>query len=448
MDKYKARSVCTPGYKPERKALQFTQLYRVSFEEKQKFNQCSRIMIYSDKNTAASAKDTDPLGKTQIDSSTVYSLEKEIVYSTKKTAVKLTVKNTPMEYVPGDSILLWVSNSESICSALMDILGVCKDRWISFTRTHIRTGAAVFTYSGMASDYFRHFIDATSLPSKLFLYRISKYADQSEQDKLEYLSSKEGSKDYFKMSKNWNSIIDILVQFKVKIPLEVLLEVCTEIKPRAFSLINKQKTDCVIIAGSVTNTQEGSVRKGHFTEYAISTQDTQKSACEGSGILKNREPLDTSIVYRIQHKPNRLMALREETKNAFLFGIGTGVAPFISFIVNSGESKRFTLFYGCRSRHENILVNIGFLTGPSEESAYEGAILFRKGNTNIHVVYSQENESFRIGQFLKRNKEKINSECMIFNDLYICGNKEAMQEISEYFAENHSEMNKYIDDWS
>lgn len=448
MGEYKTRPVYIPEYTQERKQTSFSPLYRVSLHEKEMDAPYSDVLEYTDKATAIYATDANPLGKTLINESSVYSLEKQIVYLGKRPVVKITIKENIVEYVPGDSILLWASNSESVCSALMSALCVPNKRWISFTRTHIRTGQVAFSFTGMASDYFRHFMDVTTLPSKMFLHRISEYAEPSEKDKLQYLSSKEGSKDYFGMKKNWNSIIDILVQFKVKVPMHVLLEISTEIKPRAFSLVNSQGEDSAVIVGSLSSEIDGSVRNGHFTEYVRGCLSLESRPYSQREAEKDRRVLDRGIVYRVQHKPNMLMRLQKETKSAMLFGIGTGVAPFISFVVNNKESKKFSLFYGCRSKDENILVNIGFVCEPGEESEYTGAILYRKENTEIHVVYSRENRCLRMQSFLEENKESISNNCKIFNDLYICGNKKAMEAIAGYFTENHPGMAKYIDDWT
>ncbi|KAI5192133.1 NADPH-ferrihemoprotein reductase [Nematocida minor] len=447
--KYIARAISTSAYTPERKPHTFTRLHSVSLAEKTKCKDGESLVLYKDKHTMAETSTSSASQETQLNPSTIYTFHTETLYAGRQTSIKMTVRDRKIEYVPGDSILLWVSNSESIANTLMELLDVPADRWISFQRIHNRTSSVVFSFAGMASDYFRHFLDTTSLPSKLFLYRLSEYACEEEKDKLAYLSSKEGSAEYFMMIRNWNSIIDILIQFRVKVPLEVLLEVCTEIKPRAFSLINKKENDIELIVGVISNSTEESTRNGHFSEYAVSTANSREKTETAEDTDKNMRIFDSSIAYRIQLKANRLLRLREETTNALLFGIGTGVAPFISFIRNHGSSCKFSLFYGCRNRDENILVKIGLVSGPGEESKYAGAVLFRVGPTDVHVVYSRESMCLRMHDFLAKNKEKIDDECkQFFNDLYICGNKGAMAAVSAYFEDAHPNMKKYIDDWS
>ncbi|KAH9385996.1 uncharacterized protein NEMAJ01_0892 [Nematocida major] len=438
---YIYRRVQTPNYTQDRKDRALTPTHTVRIKTrlcKEKENS----ILYKDKSSAEPAK---------IASSAAYAVNSTTIYTGRQTVVKCTLPDVRMDYTPGDSVLLWASNSECLCKALLSLLEIDDALFIAFERVHARTGAVVFSFSGMAADYFRHFMDAKSLPSKLLLYTLSEYASAENgcRDRLRYLSTKEGSADYFGMAKAWNSIADVFAEFSVKVPLEVLLGVCTEIKPRAFSMTQKIGSACEFVSGILTNTAEDSTRLGHFSEYIASAASETGSHTPGLD-------LSAGLVYRVQHKENRLLRMRmsQPGRSALLVGIGTGVSPFISFIRNCPEGARLTLFYGCRSPGENILLQWGLISGEGERSEYAGA---RKHcmpsagpGIRVYVVYSQADMCIRMDRFFVANKGAAGKawEEAEKTDLYICGNKPASMSVSKYFSENHPALSQSVDDWS
>ncbi|KAI5149991.1 hypothetical protein NEAUS05_1987 [Nematocida ausubeli] len=439
MNGYTTRPISLAGYTENRKTILLSQMHEVSFKELEE--RAEGVVMYRDMHTDSSAGEGTPRDMQRLES---YKLEIAEVYRGRQDVFKGVLQNTSIKYTPGDSLLMWAPNSETVVQKLMELLSIQKDRVIEFTRVRIRGRAHVFSFAGRISEYFRYFLDVTSLPSKLSLFRLSQYAEK-DSDKLAYLSSKEGSADYFAMGKNWNSLLDILVQFSVKIPLESLLEVAKEIKPRAFSLINQESNECEFIAGILRN-GESDCREGHFSDYIMRVAQTENTP------VSSESAEASGMIYRIRHKENILFQLRSSTKNALLFGIGTGVSPFISFIRNCKKDCVFTLFYGCKTEDENILAKTGIAWEAGLESEYAGAKLFttESPNVTVHVVYSQTNQSIRMGEFLQRNKEKIAARCreISTSGIYTCGNKQAMQSVSQYFTAEHPEISQHNDDWS
>ncbi|KAI5186492.1 hypothetical protein NEHOM01_1504 [Nematocida homosporus] len=374
----------------------------------------------------------------------------EVLFEGRRTVVRVWIKGLGVSrglqsWLPGDSVLVKVSNSKDRVQGLLAYLGWKGEKWIEYRKVHIRTGRVVMSYSGRLDDCLRHCLDLTSLPSKYMLYRLGQLAGPESRAKLEYLASRAGSKDYFGLGKNWNDLYDLVVGLEVKLDLETLLELSEEIRPRAFSVLslNAAEDEVEFLCGVVEKEAYGEKRYGHASLFVLNMI---------AGAAAGRTDLNygAGLIMNTIHKPNRLMQI--QAGNALLIGIGTGVAPFISFMARK-EEREFVLVYGCRSRKESILHSLGIVSGDGEESSLVGAREFfsSKYQTRILIVYSQENSCLRLDQFLINNTERINdlisNLCPDTKLGYICGNKGARKAICTYITQTHPKMRLYVDDW-
>ncbi|OAG33172.1 hypothetical protein NEIG_01597 [Nematocida sp. ERTm5] len=436
MNAWQKREVLLENYTEDRKKLLLRPIHSIEIKEGVVVSGLEYADAYSDQCTGGNASDRLE----------TYKLNTTEIYRGRQCVIRGTVDGLKMKYTPGDSLLMWAPNSDEIVEVLMGLFNIKEDKCVQFRRIRCRDSSLIFSFSGRISGYFKYFLDITSIPSKLALFRLSQYAEKNK-DQLEYLSSKEGSGDYFALGRNWNTLIDILLQFRVKIPFEALLEVSKEIKPRAFSFINGEDDDCEFVAGILTDT-ESPVRNGHFSDFLLRNTGN-KAETMGTSLIQKKF---MDCIYRVKHKENNLFKLRSSSTVCLLFGIGTGVAPFISFIRNCRKDCQFTLFYGCKSSEENILVKTSIAHGKEHPSEYTGAFLLKTEcpNVEVHVVYSQTHLSIRMGEFLEKNAAQVQKKCaeLSLDGIYICGNKEATKSISNYFAVNHPEVLLHSDDWS
>lgn len=417
--------VHTDGYIKERAPASFKQINRIETKE----NSC----YVHTPDTPSEKSISNCVCICTIKQEKIYPFEVKRIVNHRKTIAKIKIKDTHMQYIPGDSVTVKVSNEKRKTDWLMKYLGIDNNKYIHFRRIHIKSQKILFEYKGNIGDYFRHYLDISSLPSKYMLYKFSTFAaDDLEKEYLLYLSSKEGSKDYFQLAKNWNDLCDIIKQFKVKIDLLSLLEVCTEIKPRAFSLIHQEEKEeieflCGIIekTSNTENTKEEkekSKRYGHFSSFAI--RQIECSSISG---------FETDILYGIDYKPNRLMQMKDG--GGILIGIGTGVSPFIPFLMR-GEKRDFVLFYGCATEKESILHALNIIVDGKSKYQYP-----------VHVIYSRQDAAIRMDEFFRRNTESINQLVQKHKKVYICGNKGAQKSLHHYFSSTYPDIKIYIDDW-
>ncbi|OAG30467.1 hypothetical protein NEDG_02009 [Nematocida displodere] len=389
-------------------------------------------------------------------------IRRECLVGGEKSVWRVRIEGVQMAYTPGDSVLLRVSNEKKASERILRQLGCLSGAYLQFERVHIKTGRCVFSFQGRLGDYIEHFLDITSLPSKYCLYRLSLCAGEGRRDALEYLSSREGSRDYFSLNKNWNTLADIIEEFQVSLKLEDLLELSTEIKPRAFSLIQSPSQDIEFICGLITKNNGESERKGHFSTFISQVTDKQQAwvvqsgnpqpstaqpapQCPSTTTQPTTQP-STALVYGVVLKPNKLMQMR--ASDSLLIATGTGVAPFVSFLRHRSQN-RLVLFYGCRAEEESILHGLGMVSGPGSECVYRGAREYvLDERTAIYIVYSRTNLSIHINTFLKINEERVAFLLETLQSVFICGKREVQKSLSEHFAQAHPQMPLYIDDWS
>jgi methionine synthase reductase len=284
--------------------------------------------------------------------------------------VKLDVS---FEYTPGDSIGLYCPNDDSLVDEIMQILE------IGDTRCKIEsTGAVAFTYVGTLRGFFKFHYDFTTLPRKSFLMGLSLSCTDDNRERIEYLCSKEGRRDYLRMSKNWNSVIDIIRTFGSRPSLHDLLCDCELIKPRSFSLINEVGGESEILLGITEKVLEDSKRYGHVSSY-----------------VTNGKMEDIGVYL----KPSKSFSLSGD-KKILAVCTGTGVAPVLSFMNNLRKGQSLWIIYGFRSSEDDLIKS------PSAE---------------VRVTKVRSDEGVYVQDYLRNNMDEVRgyiaSECSV----YICG---------------------------
>lgn len=421
--------VVTEEYVANRKPISFKQINKVCIQE-QKAEERNKSGLHS-----STQQKREYTTEADAEIKTAFKAKIKRVFENQNTVLRVCVEGAHMQYTPGDSVLLRVSNSKERTDWLMEELNIDREKSIAFKRVHIKSQNVVFSYKGKIKEYFRHFLDISSLPSKYMLYKLSMFAEEEKRDRLLYLASKEGSKDYFLLSKSWNDLCDIIQQFKVQVDLETLLEVCTEIRPRAFSLTQQQNKDAEFICKIINKKTGEDTRYGHFSSYAM----RQIERAPGSGF-------ESDIIYGIQRKPNKLMQMKEG--NGILVGVGTGVAPFISFLAQR-EKRSFILFHGCATKKECILHALNIIHMEEKACEYKEAKRFTtKDGSTLYSVYSRENASIRMDKFFSKNTEQIANLIATHQKVYICGNKGVQKSLRQHFTSSHPQAEVFIDDWS
>lgn len=298
--------------------------------------------------------------------------------------------NLSQPYTPGDSIGLILPNNIELVN---DFLAYCNFKNENVFIVKKRR----FSFEGSLFNFFYKYFDFKALPKKAFFYFLSKEANNPY---LEYLASSEGEKDYFELLKSNKNLLEILQTYNIKPSLELLIEYGELIKPRYFSLINKESNKFKIVAGLMKN--------GHFSDFVLR-------------LHKNFQ--EVSLDFLI--KENRLLRLKSESK-ILCIAAGTGITPFISF---SHVNKSIWLIYGCRNNEDDLSV-----LGEFEKK---------------DVALSSQNK--RIFNIFQDKLEEI-KYYLINYEIYICASISLQRDIKEFFKNNICEdffkYKIYYDDWS
>lgn len=291
---------------------------------------------------------------------------------------------------PCDSVGIYAPNSDLLCRQFIDILRI-QNKLVKITRK----GMNQFDFSGFLFDFIKYKLDFRSLPKKAFLYEMAKYSKKKSQ--LEYLCSKEGTKDYLSLGTGFITLIDILRHFEVDPPLNMILENCDLIKPRYYTLINK--TD--IIIGLIKKEEDGDIRYGQVSDYINNLHQGK----EGNkvGVIFRKNKLISDINY----------------KNLVCFCTGAGIAPFYSFLFHKTKSQKISLVFGFRNETDNIF---NYLKDEYSFSDIEN-VTFRLSSKKEYVYDSLD--------LIEKNKE-----CFVF----ICGNKEVQRSIFTKILEKYPEL--------
>lgn len=308
-------------------------------------------------------------------------------------------------FTPGDSIGLLCPNSESLVSEIMEILGVgdfdCKIE---------RSGKKPFSYAGTIREFFKHYFDFTTLPRKAMLMRLSRSCGEVEKKQMEYLCSREGTKDYLRMGGRWNNVIDIIKTFGSRPSLEDMLGDCEVIKPRYFSLINRTGEESEIIVGVMSKTFDGVLRYGHVSGYITGSVTDKIEVC-----------LRTNVLFRMDG------SLRK------VFGIctGTGIAPFLSFVANLQQQKLW-LLYGFRNNEDDILGDL------SDE--------------RVQVTRVKSSDGEYVTDYIRANIDSVRKYLSDGCPVYVCGGMQMQREVYKLFKDEFRDVVEgrrlVFDSWS
>lgn len=251
------------------------------------------------------------------------------------------------------------------------------------------TGVVNFCYAGTIKNFFKRYYDFRSMPRRSCLYELM--LNCKLKNEMAYLLSTDGVNDYFGLNRNWNTMIDIIHQFKCSPSLETIIANCEYLRPRFYSLINNVNYNYEIIVG-IHEKQVGSRTKyGQASEFFMEAEK------------------DDTLDYYICE--NRNLRINSDAENILLIATGTGIAPFISYAANK-PVKNSWLIYGCRDKEDNLANNVRI----------------RK-----NVVYSSE--KIYVGDYIRYYWKDVERFLKVPCFVYVCGGINMQNSIHNLFRE-------------
>lgn len=307
--------------------------------------------------------------------------------------------NKEIEYNPCDSIGLMVPNPDWMVEELFRISSLEN----TYCRIE-RSGLNNFIFEGSVRDFIKYRMDLKTLPKKKQLMDLLRTSKKKEC--IEYLVSPEGTRDYLNMGVRMNTLLEIIQKFECKPTFEDLVNNCEIIKPRYYSLIQREGNSEILL-GVVSKNIDGEIIYGHVSEF-----------------IRRCPSVDLEYCFR----KNKLFESLK-TRNLLCFCTGTGIAPYIAFYrkyLRDGVLDNLKLVYGYRNDEDNL---IKYYDQPTEE-----------------IKFAQTSKKEYVQDFV--NKENIQDGYCVF----ICGNmrmqKSVFDKIKQEFPQLIADKRIYFDNWS
>lgn len=299
--------------------------------------------------------------------------------------------------------------------------------------------------SGTIYELFLKNLDIHSVPKKLFLKTLVRYTTNDEEiEKLKYLCSIEGAKDYIKFVTEKSTLLDVLKSFPTCFPaVERLLEHLPPLQPRPYSISSSPLVSETEIHITFSVVQNGDV-KGVCSSWLENIFQFEESEAESScDVVFNLEKLNINSgsvpFYFRKHNDFRLPI--DFSTPIIMIGAGTGIAPFMGFLqhrslllkdgVNFGSSW---LFHGCRYSDRD------FLYKEEIEKFLESGVL-----SKLFTAFSRDtSDKVYVQHVLKeQGKSLVNKLVKESAIVYICGDvKNMAQEVKDCLISCLTEFNE------
>lgn len=332
----------------------------------------------------------------------------EIVLNTKSDSFD----DSPMKFLPGDTIGILPQNSEQDVEYIIERLGLKEKSDMKFELECdcSKKGAKLPIFVPKRYTIrktIKECLDLYCVPKKLFLRHLASFTSDSEESNcLNYLSSPQGKADYQKLflesSKN---LLNLLKTFKTcQPPFSILLEHLTRLMPRPYSIASSPLIDphqlriIFSVTGGVTS---------KYLELLCS------------------EPTNSDQTVGIYFRPRN--SFRYSTiavaETIIMIAAGSAISPFIGMIEHAAALKspvRIWLITGCRYRDRNNLYH------DLLQSWVESGVIWK-----LSQAFSRGNAGDEIHKYAR---DHIRTKCDEFAELFIeqnatvmvCGNSETM----------------------
>lgn len=300
--------------------------------------------------------------------------------------VELSLEGSGITYEPGDSVGILANNPPQLVEAILKHSGFDGSEPVK-----IKEGS--FPLSEVLSEH----LEITVLNREV----IQKYQEKSGNEKLQEIIANDQELDKYLYG---HDVLDLLEDFPATISAQDLADVLRNFPARLYSISSSQDAvgeEVHITVATVRYSNRGRSRGGACSTY-----------------LADRIEVDSQVSVFIEKNPAFKLPDNEETP-VILIGVGTGVAPFRSFLqhreANNQKGKTW-LFFGERRFSSDFLYQL------------EWQKLLKDGYLEkIDVAFSrdQEEKVYVQNRLIERQKEVFEWLNKGAN-IYLCGDMKQM----------------------
>ncbi len=302
--------------------------------------------------------------------------------------IEIDLADSGPQYVPGDTLGVWVRNDPALVAAVLDTCGLDPAQSVTVDDRVQTLEAALlhkFELTQAHPGFIKHYAEASALPELARLAAEPKalraYLDQRQ-------------------------IVDVLKQYPARISAEQLLGCLRHMTPRQYSIASSPLVDPARVALTV-----------NMVRYQ---QEDETRSGAASGFLGWRVHEGDRVPVFVVSNPNfRLPA--DPALPVIMIGPGTGIAPFRAFLQQRAAQKASGgnwLFFGNPRRGADFLYERELTTYVGDGTLQRLDLAFsRDQDQKVYVQQRMLEQAAQLFEWLQRGAY-----------LYVCGDARHMAE--------------------
>lgn len=231
--------------------------------------------------------------------------------------IEISLENSGLQYLPGDSIGIWAKNNQELVDEILDLLDLDGEEFVTIKNDSKPLREAL-------SENFE-----ITLINKNFINSYSELVAHKDKQAADQLLEAAIS-DYSSFVKN-NQLLDVILLAPIPLESQQFINLLKPIKPRIYSLsssLEANEEEAHITVGLKETINENIIRRGVASEFLI-----------------HRLKEDDEVLVFIES--NKRFKLPIDDQPIIMIGPGTGIAPFRAFLQQrqcrsaSGENWMF-----------------------------------------------------------------------------------------------------------
>lgn len=328
--------------------------------------------------------------------------------------LELSLEGSGLVYEPGDSVGIFLANSQRLVDEFLSISGLFSKDIVEFDSQKTTLGDALL-----------HSFELSTIS----IDTLKRFNVLAQSDKLQKAID---NPDYFKELSYGHDIVDLLAEFPIDISSQQVVEVLRRLQPRLYSISSSQKAHPDEV---------------HITVSAVRYTNSRYKEGACSTFLADRITDDSTIKIFIEKNPEFRLPVNKE-KAIIMIGPGTGVAPFRSFVeerAETGATGKNWLIFGDRHFATDFLYQTEWQDFVKKGKLSKLSVAFsRDTNQKIYVQHKMLEHSKELYAWIKDGAH-----------FYVCGdmkhmwndvNRTLLQVLQQEGKFNEEEAEEYLRD--